>query len=171
MKTSDKRVAWHRVVKVFFKAQLSAQLAGFLDFLTTILLVKAFGIFYLYATFTGSVAGGVVNCAVNYSWVFHAKEVKKLHVALKYLFVWGGSIVLNTWGTFALTEWLTGMTWVNKLPGCYINNVFVLSKIIVAVLVSFFWNYHLHRVFVYRNHSVRDFLKHHLRNNKNEYEL
>ena len=69
-------------------------------------LVKLSGLFYLYATFLGSVVGGVVNCVINYGWVFHADDCKKTHVALKYLFVWGGSILLNTWGTFALTEWL-----------------------------------------------------------------
>ena len=156
---------------MFLRAQLSAQMATIADFLVTILLVKAFAVFYLYATFTGSVVGGIVNCAINYGWVFHAEDCKKTHVAVKYLFVWGGSIILNTWGTFALTEWLTGMTWVNGLLGYYIDNVFILSKIIVAVLVAFFWNYHLQRFFVYRNHNIKGFLKHYLENKKDEYEL
>ena len=103
--------------------------------------------------------------------MFHAEDCKKTHVAVKYLFVWGGSIILKTWGTFALTEWLTGMTWVNGLLGYYIDNVFILSKIIVAVLVAFFWNYHLQRFFVYRNHNIKGFLKHYLENKKDEYEL
>ena len=153
-------------VFMFLRAQLSAQMATIADFLVTILLVKAFAVFYLYATFTGSVVGGIVNCAINYGWVFHAEDCKKTHVAVKYLFVWGGSIILNTWGTFALTEWLTGMTWVNGLLGYYIDNVFILSKIIVAVLVAFFWNYHLQRFFVYRNHNIKGFLKHYLENKK-----
>ena len=153
LKSNGKGVSWRHSVWIFFKAQISAQFASFVDFLVTILLVKAFAVFYLYATFTGSVVGGIVNCAINYGWVFHAEDCKKTHVAVKYLFVWGGSIILNTWGTFALTEWLTGMTWVNGLLGYYIDNVFILSKIIVAVLVAFFWNYHLQRFFVYRNHK------------------
>lgn len=78
-------------------------------------------------------------------------------------FVWGGSILLNTWGTFALTEWLTGMHWVDGLLGHYINDVFILSKVIVAVLVAFFWNYHLQRVFVYRNHNFRKFIRQYFR--------
>jgi hypothetical protein len=52
-----------------------------------------------------------------------------------------------------------------------IDNVFILSKIIVAVLVAFFWNYHLQRFFVYRNHNIKGFLKHYLENKKDEYEL
>lgn len=60
---------------------------------------------------------------------------------------------------------------VNGLLGYYIDNVFILSKIIVAVLVAFFWNYHLQRFFVYRNHNIKGFLKHYLENKKDEYEL
>lgn len=157
---------WRRSVWVFFKAQVSAQLASVVDFLVTILLATVFGIFYLYATFTGSIVGGIVNCWVNYGWVFKAGECKKTHVAVKYLVVWGGSILLNTWGTFALTEWLTDMKWVNGLLGHYVDNVFILSKIIVAVLVAFVWNYQLQRVFVYRNHNFKSFLKQCLDNNR-----
>ncbi|WP_418696514.1 GtrA family protein [Bacteroides sp.] len=171
LKEKSKGAKWRYDVWVFFKAQLSAQFASFVDFLVTILLVKVFGVFYLYATFIGSVVGGGVNCAINYGWVFHAENVKKMHVAVKYLFVWGGSILLNTWGTFALTEWLTGMPWVNGLLGYYVDNVFILSKIIVAVLVAFFWNYHLQKFFVYRNHNFKGFLKHYFENKKDEYEL
>lgn len=146
---------------VFCKAQLSAQVASLVDFLATILLVKLLSMFYLYATFLGSVLGGIVNCVINYEWVFRASECKKTHVALKYLLVWGGSIMLNTWGTFALTEWLRRMKWVNGLLGYYVNDVFILSKIIMALLVGFFWNYHLQRVFVYRNHEIRKYLQRH----------
>ena len=98
LKSNGKGVSWRHSVWIFFKAQISAQFASFVDFLVTILLVKAFAVFYLYATFTGSVVGGIVNCAINYGWVFHAEDCKKTHVAVKYLFVWGGSIILNTWG-------------------------------------------------------------------------
>lgn len=155
-----RRACW-----VFLKAQLSAQVASAVDFFTTILLVKLFGLFYLYATFLGAVVGGVVNCVINYGWVFHAAGCKKKYVALKYFLVWGGSILLNTWGTFALTEWLTGMNWINSLLGYYVDNVFILAKIVVALLVGFFWNYQLQRVFVYRNYNIRDFMQRHFRDN------
>ena len=39
-------------------------------------------------------------------------------------------------------------------------------KIVVAVVVAFFWNYHLQRLFVYRNRNIKGFLKQHLVNNK-----
>ena len=53
-----------------------------------------------------------------------------------------------------MTEWLTDMNWVNGLLGQYIDNVFILSKIVVAVLVALFWNYHMQRLFVYKNHHI-----------------
>ena len=131
---------------------------------------KGFCCFYLYATFTGSVVGGIVNCAINYGWVFHAEDCKKTHVAVKYLFVWGGSIILNTWGTFALTEWLTGMTW-SMAVGILYRQCIYSVKDNSSSAGSFFWNYHLQRFFVYRNHNIKGFLKHYLENKKDEYEL
>lgn len=68
---------WRHAVWVFVKAQLSSYVASLVDFLVTILLVKLSGLFYLYATFSGSVAGGMVNCVINYGWVFHADDCKK----------------------------------------------------------------------------------------------
>ena len=160
---SRKQTTWRQAMWLFLKAQGSAQVATLCDFVATFLLAKCLGMFYLYATFCGSVTGGVVNCFINYRWVFRATECKMLHVALKYLFVWGGSILLNTWGTFALTEWLTGKRWVNALLGYYMNDVFILSKVVVALLVGFFWNYQLQRIFVYRNQDIKGFWKHLMR--------
>ena len=83
---------------MFMRAQFSSQVASATDFLVTILLVKLFGIYYVYATFTGSICGGIVNCIINYKWTFKTKDCKKRHVMIKYLLVWIGSILLNTWG-------------------------------------------------------------------------
>ena len=125
-----------REVWMFCKAQLSAWLASVVDFLVTISLVKFGSLFYLYATFIGSVVGGVTNCVINYGWVFHADGC-------------------NTWGTFALTEWVTGMGWMERLPAYYADNMFIVSKMLVAVTVAFFWNYSMQRTFVYRNLNFR----------------
>lgn len=140
-----------REIAFFIKAQLSAQVATVVDFLATIMLVKFLDIYYLYATFMGSVLGGAVNCIINYGWVFNFQKHKKLPVALKYIFVWGGSILLNTWGIFAVTEWLTDSRWVNELLGYYVKDIFIFSKIVVAIAVALCWNYYLQRTFVFRD--------------------
>ena len=69
------------------------------------------------------------------------------------------SIMLNTWGTFALTEWVTGMGWMDRLPDYCSDNAFIVSKIFVAVAVAFFWNYSMQRTFVYRNLDLRRFFR------------
>lgn len=121
----------------FCKAQLSAQAATLCDFLATLLLAEVAGWWYVWSSLAGAITGGVVNCVVNYRWVFKPEGLKKGYVALKYLMVWTGSIVLNTLGTYLLTE----------LSGYY----FMLSKIVVGLSVSLLWNYQLQRFFVYRD--------------------
>lgn len=148
-KVTDKR--WYHAMVTFLKAQLSAQFASLVDFAVTVVLAKCFLLFYLYATLIGSVVGGMVNCVINYRWVFQGSSCKKSFIMMKYLFVWIVSIALNTWGTYFLTEWLTKMPWLNRLLSTYVDDLFILCKVIVAVLVALFWNYQMQRLFVYRN--------------------
>ena len=68
---------WRHAVWVFIKAQLSSYVASLIDFLVTILLVKLSGLFYLYATFLGSVVGGVVNCVINTGGYFMRTTAKR----------------------------------------------------------------------------------------------
>ena len=105
----------HSII-TFSKAQCSAWVASAADFAVTLALVNIFGMWYGYATFIGAVSGGMVNCAINYRWVFHAFGMKKKYIALRYMFVWGVSIALNTLGTCQVTE-MTGLNYViSSLP-------------------------------------------------------
>lgn len=151
VKKVRKRGKWYHELVTFLKAQLSAQLASLVDFVVTVLLVKGFALFYLYATLIGSVVGGMVNCAINYRWVFADSHCKSHFIVMKYTFVWLISIALNTWGTYFLTEWLTQMAWLNRLLSSYIDDLFIFSKVVVAVSVALLWNYQMQRLFVYRN--------------------
>ena len=127
-------------VVTFTKAQCSAWVASCVDFGMTLMLASLCGVWYGYATLIGAFTGGLVNCGINYRWVFHATGMKKKYMAMRYLFVWIGSIVLNTFGTWQLTE-LSGVN-------------YIISKTIVAAFVAVFWNYHLQRTFVFRaNHA------------------
>lgn len=124
-----------REIWTFCKAQMTAQVATLVDFSVSLLLVEVAGLYYVTATLLGAFSGGVVNCQMNYRWVFQTDGLKKKNVAAKYLIVWVGSIVLNTLGTYALTE----------LSGQY----FLIAKAVVAVIVAVLWNYQLQRRFVY----------------------
>jgi len=134
-----------RELWTFCKAQVSAQVATVCDFAMTLLLAEVVGLWYVASTFIGALTGGVVNCAVNYRWVFHAQSLDKRFVALKYLMVWAGSIALNTGGTYLLTE----------VSGVY----FIVAKVVVAILVGVLWNYQLQRFFVYRDTHLMGKLK------------
>ena len=142
----------------FLRAQLSSQLSSFTDFTVTIVLAKVIHVFYVYATFTGSVCGGIVNCIVNYRWTFKSLSVKKRYVAIKYISVWIGSIYLNTSGIYLMTE-LLRRTQLNEWLGHLFDNVFIVSKIVVSLLVGYIWNYNMQRVFVYKNHDFKKYFK------------
>lgn len=122
---------------IFCKAQCSAWIASAIDFGTTIILAHVFGLWYGYSTFIGALNGGIANCLINYRWVFHAFEMKKRNIAIRYLVVWGGSILLNTYGTYILTE--------------LSDQYFMFSKIIVSVIVAVFWNYQMQYRFVFNS--------------------
>ena len=140
---------------MFLRAQFSSQVSSFVDFLVTILLAKLFDMYYVYATSLGSVSGGIVNCVVNYYWTFKAKDCKKKYVVIKYFIVWTGSIFLNTWGVYLLTESIQSVPWVQETLHHIFDDIFIVSKVVVSLLVGWFWNYNLHRVFVYKDCKIR----------------
>ena len=124
------------VLFTFGKAQCSAWAASAVDFGVTFILGKLFSVWYPAATFVGALSGGIINCIINYRWVFHAIGQKKRYVVVKYFVVWSVSILLNTWGTYLLTEG----------TGLY----FLISKAIIAALVAVMWNYQMQRLFVFK---------------------
>lgn len=79
--------------------------------------------------------GGITNCIINYKWVFHPDSISKRYMAARYMMVWTGSILLNTFGTLTLTE-ATGVS-------------FIIVKAAVAIAVAVLWNYQMQRLFVF----------------------
>jgi putative flippase GtrA len=158
IKKSVKAISDKGGIFTFLRAQLSSQLASITDFIVTIALVNIFQLFYVYATFIGSVCGGITNCVVNYRWTFKTMNVKKRYIAIRYLIVWGGSILLNTSGTYLMTELLKKIPWLMEISDLFFDNIFIVPKIVVSLLVGFVWNYNMHRLFVYRNLNLKRFL-------------
>jgi putative flippase GtrA len=140
---------------VFLKAQASSQVASAADFLITIALATGLGLYYVYATLIGALCGGICNCVINYKWTFRYSEVKKSHIAIRYFVVWGSSIALNTFGTYALTEWFSESIRQAVGQGFWSGNFYIVCKVVVAVLVGVLWNYQLQRVFVYSNRNFK----------------
>ena len=129
----------------FCKAQMTAQLASVVDFAVSIFLAEVFGFWYVTATFLGALSGGITNCVSNYKWVFENEGLKKRNVAYKYFMVWAGSILLNTGGTYFLTE----------ISGHY----FIYAKLLISIMVGLLWNYQLQRFFVYKDTHIIEKIK------------
>lgn len=129
-------------ILTFGKAETSAIVASAVDFSLSFLLVQAVGTWYAQASFFGALAGGIINCYVNYRWVFDKQKQRKPYIVFKYFVVWSISILLNTSGTWFFTE-LSGVN-------------FIIIKAIVAVVVAILWNYQMQRIFVFRNLRMRN---------------
>lgn len=135
-----------RLIKYF----LSSQICTLLDFVVTITLSSFCGMYYVIATAMGSVSGGVANCMLNYKWVFPGTTSSKRNVFVKYMMVWMANIVLNTYGTYLVTEALKGSMFVAQLDNQYGDNIYILSKMLVAVATALLWTYPMQKTFVYR---------------------
>lgn len=159
IKKLGKKISENGGIFMFIRAQFSSQVASICDFLITITLAVLFDVYYVLATFIGSVCGGVVNCIVNYKWTFKSKECSMSHVAIKYAIVWIGSIFLNTSGTYLMTESLMKISWMRVFIEQHFEDFFIIPKIIVSLLVGFLWNYNMQRTFVYKNRSIKSFFK------------
>ncbi len=120
----------------FTKAQGSAIFATGCDYAMRVFVDKVVDLDYLVATFLGALTGGIVNCCVNYRFVFSGNGAKKLDVAWRYLVIWTGSILLNTAGTGFFKE--------------VIGIKVYISMVLTSLLVAILWNYMMQRSFVFK---------------------
>jgi len=123
-------------VTTFMKAQGSAIFATGCDYFMRLMLDKVIGTSYVWATFLGAVFGGIVNCCINYRWVFSGNDNRKRDVAWRYLVIWLGSVILNTAGTAFFKE-------VVGIKAYY-------AMLLTSALVAIGWNYTMQRWFVFR---------------------
>ena len=166
VKRTAKKISQAGGIFMFLRAQFSSQLASITDFSVTIILANTIITrslagegYYVYATFIGALCGGCVNCMINYKWTFKSSSVKKRYVAIKYVLVWVGSLILNIYGTYLSTELLKTWVALQDFLGHLFDNVFIVCKLIVSLLVGFLWNYNMQRLFVYRNRNIGKIFK------------
>lgn len=139
------------LVPTFLRSAVSSQASGWVDFIVGF--VMFYWIFNQHlswlATGIGVVAGGIVNCIICYKFTFHAENVSWKAVVVKYALVWIGNLILNSAGTEALyilfTKWPV-LEEIGFKPAGYYSA----ARIIMSLLVSWFWNFILQRNFVYR---------------------
>lgn len=139
------------LVPTFLRSAVSSQASGLVDYVVGF--VMFFWIFNHHlswlATGIGVVAGGIVNCIICYKFTFRAVDSPWKAVVVKYALVWVGNLILNSWGTDCLynilKEWPVLEEMGFKAAGNYAT-----ARIVVSLLVSWFWNFILQRNFVYR---------------------
>ena len=145
----------------FLRASVSSQIASWTDmgvcFVFYSWVLISMGVTPLrsfLATAIGLVAGGVVNCCINYKFTFRADDCPVKAVALKYLLVWIGNFILNVGGTTMLNHLLNQIPWQDmQLPfGIVIkpDGIFIAARLTVSLIVSLAWNYLMQKNFVYR---------------------
>lgn len=120
----------------FCKAEASASAASVVDFGLAISLSQTGLLPYAYANMVGVVSGGLANFTLNSRYVFSHTGRRVRSLAMRYLMVWTGSMILNCGVTNTVT-WLLGTQW------------FVAVKCLVALCVAFGFNYPLQRTFVF----------------------
>lgn len=137
------------VVKEFGKAQVSSIVSTACDFTVTAVVFKIVEHVVL-STASGAVAGGMVNCIINYLWTFKGSQRSKTGVAMRFFMVWMGSVLLNTFGT---EYGVKAVTHVSAMMGngCGQSLPIVLAvKATVAIAVAVFWNFTLQKFYVYK---------------------
>lgn len=143
---------------MFLKASVSSQIASWIDMGLSYILFAYIIPDAFIAKAIGAATGGVVNCSINYKWTFQPKGCSKRYVAMKYAMVWVGSLLLNSFGTDIVTEFLKGLQfladWGVTDKGC-----FMAAQLAVSLVVSIFWNFMLQRYFVFRNVPIKNSIK------------
>ena len=124
----------------FLRSHVSSAVATAADFALLFGLVELLGVWYVTATAAGAGLGAVVNFVMNRQWSFEATDGAWQGQALRYGLVSSASLLLNALGAWVFTE---------KFGFPYGASV-----AIAAFLVGTFFNYPLHRSFVYST-SVR----------------
>lgn len=133
----------------FLRSVVSSQTASWVDLGLCFVLFSWVGMTAWSSTALGAVAGGVVNCIINYKFTFHADGCSWRAVIVKYIIIWLGSLALNSLGTQLLYDLIKDWDWLEEI-GFKKDGYFAAARLFVSLLVSWCWNFVLQRNFVYR---------------------
>jgi putative flippase GtrA len=125
----------------FTRSQASAVVATAVDFCTLAFLVEVIQFWYVAATACGAFAGAITNFMLGRHWSFRASDGAISSQAIRYGMVSVSSLFLNSAGVYLFTE--------------FFGFKYMVSKIITATLVGVFFNFPLHRSFVFSSPGVK----------------
>lgn len=133
----------------FLRSIVSSQAASWVDMAISFVFFMWLGMYPWLATLCGAAAGGVVNCIINYKFTFRATGCPWRAVAVKYVMVWIGSLLLNAFGTELFYRIFEHWHWLLTI-GFAAGGLFAAARLLVSLVVSLAWNFLLQRNFVYR---------------------
>jgi putative flippase GtrA len=128
------------LIRTFSKAQVSAGIATAADYGVIFFSAEVLKLWYVLAVALGALVGAVSNFLINRHWSFKGGFDRKTSAwhgqAFRYAWVSGASLLLNTGGVWFVTETL-------KIH-------YAISVFAVSIAVGVFFNYPLHRNYVFR---------------------
>ena len=128
----------------------SAQLCGWIDMLSAFVLFAFCNLTPWLSTALGALIGGVCNYTINYRFTFHAVEVEWRAAFTKFLLVWLGSMLLNSFGTQWCYYLIGRWKWLLESIGMTDDLIFLVARLTVSLVVSLAWNFLLQRSFVFK---------------------
>lgn len=123
-------------IALFFRYNTVALIASAVDFMCFFLLFEVFNVWYLLSASISASLGGLTAFMLNWKWVFKSQAKTWRLQLTKYIIAWGGSILLNVYGLYLLVE------------NSEINEI--VAKIIVSVMVGFFYNFFVSKNIVFK---------------------
>lgn len=123
------------LLKSFTRAQVASAVATLADFVITILIKEVFHAWYVAATSAGALFGAITGFLLGRHWVFKSTRRSRHIQAFRYLVVAVGSLLLNSWGVYFLTE-STGIN-------------YLYCKMIIGIAVGIGFNFVLYRKYVF----------------------
>lgn len=124
------------IITMFLRYNIVAIIATLADFLIFIILNSMINLWYVLSTFLSAIAGGMIAFILNRNWTFFSKNNNARIQIAKYMVVWGGSILLNTYGLYLLVENST----------LYETT----SKVIVSIFIGITYNFLLSKYYIFK---------------------
>jgi len=123
-------------IALFFRYNTVAIIASAVDFVGFFMLFEVFNVWYVLSASISASLGGLTAFLMNWKWVFKSQTKNWGGQFIKYTIAWGGSILLNIYGLYLLVE------------NSEINEI--VAKIIVSVMVGFFYNFFVSKNIVFK---------------------
>lgn len=120
----------------FSRSQIASIAATIIDFGGLIFFTEIVGIWYVASTALGAALGATTHFLLGRYWCFEATHDRVHGQAGRYAVVSTLSLLLNSAGVYALTE--------------FGHFKYPVSKAIISFLVGIFFNFPLHRRYVFR---------------------